>query len=504
MATQNHPLPVAIGDLYKADSIFQMPLYQRSYCWSTKKELPSYKKDLERIFETATNPDTEDEQIFLGAIILQKDANNSAVVSDRYTVIDGQQRLTTIFLTLAAMAQYSYDKGFKELSEALIKKYLVSDGANTKNFPKLEPTNLDRKQINNILKDLFGHRIKINPGSGKDEGSLTAAYKYIRYQIVEALIKDMDKDETEATFESFMTVFLNKFVIADITLSSSHNPNEVFDRLNTKGVKLGVIDLIRNNLFKPYGQDQEKCEIFYESYWLEFENRLKVKHKDTKNIESQVDNFFFPYALNQNNAIAKNSMIDALGKLWKNKTSSTVVEDMMRYIPSYFAVIGGEHFKDRIPTEITGSLREALVNLHQFSVPQSSYPFLIRCVLEVLEGRLNPDVAAESLRIVESFFVRRAFVFDEEGSGYHAIFKRLWEDTKGLPNQVKEKIHTTTKAFPLDREFETAICTKPVYGKNNRKISSYAIRRIFGLDSLRGLSKQSYSHFRSYISAIPC
>ena len=72
------------------------------------------------------------------------------------------------------------------------------------------------------------------------------------------------------------------------------------------------------------------------------ENRLKVKHKDTKNIESQVDNFFFPYALNQNNAIAKNSMIDALGKLWKNKTSSTVVEDMMRYIPSYFVVIGGE------------------------------------------------------------------------------------------------------------------------------------------------------------------
>ena len=467
--SQNHPLPVSIGDIYKRDIIYMMPLYQRPYCWTSKKELLAYKRDLQRIFETATQ--TPPEQVFLGAIILQREDKSSTVISDRYTVIDGQQRLTTIYLTLAAMAEYAYEKGFSAEAKALIQKYMVSQGVGTEDKPKLESTNLDRQQLNDVLQDLNAYSIKLNPGAGEKKGNLLSAYNFIKESIVKALILEMDSNETYHTFTIFMDSFLENFVIADITLDSSHDPNEVFDRLNTKGIKLGIVDLIRNNLFKEFSGNQANSQTFYNSTWLPFEKKLKTKHRDTKDVEKQVDNFFFPYALNQENTITKQNVVSELRKNWGSKSSVDIVKDMEDFIDPYFAIISGHDFTYRIPSTIGQSLRDALVDLHQLNVPQATYPFLMRCVYEVIKKNVNESDIEECFRILESFIVRRSLVYDEEGTGYHAIFKKLWEGSKGNPAELKKKgnIHTTTKVFPTDKEFEKAILEKGIYGKTIEK-----------------------------------
>ena len=449
-----------------------MPLYQRTYCWKPKDQLLAYKKDLQQIFETATQ--TPPEQIFLGAIILQREDKSSTVTSDKYTVIDGQQRLTTIYLTLAAMAEYAYEKGFVAEAKALIKNYMVSQGRGTEDYPKIESTNLDRQQLNDVLQDLKAFSIKLNPGTGKKNGDLLNAYNFIKEKIVKALILEMDASESVHTFTIFMDSFLENFVIADITLDSSHDPNEVFDRLNTKGIRLGIIDLIRNNLFKEFSGNQANSQNFYYSTWLPFEQKLKTKHMFHSNTDSavkQADNFFFPYALNQQNTITKQNVVRELRKLWKSKKSTAIVKDMEDFIEPYFAIISGHDFKHRIPSTIGQNLRDALVDLHQLNVPQATYPFLMRCIYEVIQKNVNESDIEECFRILESFIVRRSLVYDEEGTGYHAIFKKLWDASKGIPAELKKKgnIHTTTKVFPTDKEFEKAILEKGIYGKTIEK-----------------------------------
>ena len=370
---QNHPIPVNIGQIYKMDSIYQMPLYQRAYCWKTNKELKAYKRDLERIFDVSTADSHE--EVFLGAIILQETKTSSRVTTPRYVVIDGQQRLTTIYLTLAALSSYAYEKGWVSDAASIIRNYMVSRGSGTEDKPLLEPTNLDTNQFYAILRSLQAHDISTSIGQGKENGDLTSAYKYIQENIVREIIRDVDAEESKNTFDSFLECFLGNFVIADVTLSEKHNPNEVFDRLNTKGIKLGIIDLIRNNLFKPYS-DIKDSESFYNNKWLPFEKRLKTKHSDTKNIDKQVDNFFFPYAINKKHTISKRSLVSELNDFWKKTKSEDIIDDMAEYINPYFAIMSGKKFIERIPKNYSDNLKQVLKNIHELAIPQASYPFL--------------------------------------------------------------------------------------------------------------------------------
>ena len=343
---QGNPYPIQIADLFKSSVIYQMPLYQRQYCWTPKNELARYKDDLSRIFETYTSANPE--QIFLGAIVLQEEKRDSVAQSERRTVIDGQQRITTIFLTIAALAEYSYEKHWLKESTSLIKNYMVSKGSDSEDFPLIKPTHLDIAQLNLITSKLAAHSIFALQGGGDKSGTLSVAYQFIKNEIVESLIKEMDQNESKNTFESFLDSFLNSFVIADITLNDKHDPNEVFDRLNTAGQKLGIIDLIRNNVFRPYSGNFHKAETFFNSSWQPFEKRLTKKFSDRNSVEAirkQADGFFFPFALNKRNTIAKSVLVRELKDLWKNSTSKQMISEMDQYIDHYFVWLEGKDFK---------------------------------------------------------------------------------------------------------------------------------------------------------------
>ena len=64
---QSNPYPLAIGNLFTADSIYRMPLFQRKYVW-TKKQLEEFKSDLAKLIDVHTGD--EDSKVFLGAVIL--------------------------------------------------------------------------------------------------------------------------------------------------------------------------------------------------------------------------------------------------------------------------------------------------------------------------------------------------------------------------------------------------------------------------------------------------
>jgi hypothetical protein len=352
-------------------------------------------------------------------------------------------------------------------------------------LPSLEPTSEDGKQFNVIL-DKFDGDIQLLPNAlGPDFGKLTEAFDFIRVNVVEELIKPFDPSLSDKdSFGSFLDGLDSGFVVADVVVNKSHDANEVFTRLNTAGQRLSRVDRIRNLIFQKIRRERDASQKethFHRREWVPFEESLKHTlrpNQKTQAKHNQADAFFLPYARNLQQRVSERNLHDVLEKSWKEKGASEVIADMNEYVSPYFVWVHDEvtddnklptkFYQDRIPDNYSPSLKDAICRMHQLRPNNSvAFPFLMRCLREIDMKRLDEKEFVTSLRIMESFFVRRAYVTGEEGTGYHAIFQRLWFDTNGNPEKLLNKMPTSTKQFPNDDEFKRAIKEQPLYGKKH-------------------------------------
>ena len=307
----------------------------------------------------------------------------------------------------------------------------------------------------------------------------------------------MDSEPSKNTFDNFLDSFLNNFVIADITLSKPHNANEVFDRLNQRGQRLGVIDLIRNDLFGFYSDDLSGAKNFYQNHWLPFQEKLGTKFTDRKTttllIDTQIDNFFFPFAVNKRKETAKHRLLRELDDAWGNTSPEDKVNEMNQYVEPYFCWLEGTELSERIPSNYSDELRQAILSLKSYEPPRACLFFLMRCLKEVNDQNLNESDVAKCFQIIEVFLVRRTIVFEEEGTGYDKIFKLLWEKTKGDPVLLRSEMPSRTKTFPTDTQFQNRILEVNIYGKRIEKYLLFQYEKHLKQAALEFYPKQIIS-----------
>lgn len=494
MAQQNTDYPTPVGELINHFRVFVMPLYQRTYCWTAEKEdfeLNLFKKDLSELFENVTAK--KEKQVFLGAVILSDSIHalrkqQGVVGRSEYflEVIDGQQRLTTLYLTYAAAALHAKDRGWNDLYWSLVNSKLSRYHSQQSRVPNLEPTSEDLNQFNEILEKFDGDIDLLPDPLGPKSGKLTDAFDFIRVEIIEKAIEEFDPKKTNREwFDLYLEGLDSGFVIADVSVNSNHDANEVFTRLNTAGQLLSRIDHVRNFIFQKLRAEKigaKKEKLFYKKTWSPFEEMLKPKLRPGQRVKEQdkhCQGFFLPYARNLDlkQKVTERSLQDVLQKSWKNIKADAVITSMEEYINPYFVWVHEEgtedgqptrYYEKRIPSGYSQPLKDAITRMHQLRPNNTvAFPFLMRCLVEVNKKILAEEDVVTSLRIMESFFVRRQLVTGEEGTGYHAIFQRLWFDTHGDPEQVLKEMPTTTKWFPNDEKFKQAIGTEKLYGKRN-------------------------------------
>ncbi|WP_081906834.1 MULTISPECIES: DUF262 domain-containing protein [Actinomycetes] len=115
---------VTLLRLIEGSKQFQIPLYQRTYSWGPK--------ELDRLWEDVhalTDQDEGSHQSgahFFGSVVLAPSPRAVAGGVQQWLVIDGQQRLTTIMLALAALRDRANDLGEVKLAEKLHEQCLVN------------------------------------------------------------------------------------------------------------------------------------------------------------------------------------------------------------------------------------------------------------------------------------------------------------------------------------------------------------------------------------------
>src|SRR6266571_54397 len=144
MARRMRAHEVSFLDLVQGEKQFQVPLYQRTYSW-TEKQLAQLWPDLLAQSEAMSAGDM-DSPHFIGSVVIAPSPTLQAAGVNRWLLVDGQQRLTTLMLALAAIR----DHGGSE-ADRIHRQYLVNEFRQGDDHLRLLPTQADRDAYRSII-----------------------------------------------------------------------------------------------------------------------------------------------------------------------------------------------------------------------------------------------------------------------------------------------------------------------------------------------------------------
>jgi hypothetical protein len=247
-----------------------VPLFQRRYVWNQESQWEPLWNDVVRVADRLLNqPHFRHQPHFLGAVVLQQVQNPVGLMQTR-TIIDGQQRLTTLQLLFDAL--HAELLSVEALAPAARLEPLVTNAEPFCSKPedrfKVWPTNRDREAFNAVMgaappvdHDALGYRGE----------RMVEAHRFFSEQAREWLTLDGENGaQTRAVAIETVARELLQMVLID--LGADENAQEIFETLNARGAQLTAADLIKNFIFQRLLEAGTDVEATYEQYWKDFES----------------------------------------------------------------------------------------------------------------------------------------------------------------------------------------------------------------------------------------
>lgn len=246
-----------------------VPLFQRPYVWNQENQWAPLWRDIERLTNRLLSESPAKFQShFLGAVVVQQLQNPVGSLQAR-TVIDGQQRLTTLQLLLDALHAELLAVGATQPAlrlESLIRNPAAFCELHEDQF-KVWPTNRDRAAFNAVM----SAEPPIPYGSLQHSGErLVEAHRYFAERAREWLQLD-GLDGVAKRAEKIEHVVRELLQLVVIDLTADENAQEIFETLNARGAGLTAADLIKNFVFQRLMEQGVDVEAVYEQHWKEFE-----------------------------------------------------------------------------------------------------------------------------------------------------------------------------------------------------------------------------------------
>ncbi|WP_258316460.1 DUF262 domain-containing protein [Cylindrospermopsis raciborskii] len=147
-----------LRETIQGDKQFIIPLFQRQYSWD-KQQWEVLWNDIEELC-SMENPHPH----FMGSMVSIPESDITGGV-DKYILIDGQQRLTTIFILICVLRNKAKEKNKdSQLSQELHNKFLINQYQEGTEVYKLQPAQTDREAFYGLIEN------KYNPDSNAKIG----------------------------------------------------------------------------------------------------------------------------------------------------------------------------------------------------------------------------------------------------------------------------------------------------------------------------------------------
>jgi uncharacterized protein with ParB-like and HNH nuclease domain len=432
--------------LATSETTFAIPVYQRNYDWP----LLQCKQLLFDIIATGNNDKIHAH--FIGSIVYVHDDVYTASGLNELTIIDGQQRLTTLTLIYVALYRLAKRLNNNNLINRIQKMYLINEFAPDAEKLKLKPTENNKEALRYII--------------NSDEGDeFTGGYSRI--------IENFNFFKVQITAENYEIVLkgLSKLVFVDIALDrTKDNPQRIFESLNSTGLDLSQADLIRNYILMGLNRrDQDKI---YKNYWEVIERNAK----DETSNDSRVSDFIRDYLTLINKDIPNKKDVYAKFKTQYPTTTTEALEIVLSELKSLV------RFYNKLlnpQNETDNNIRKQLEYIKQLEI-NVAYPFIMKVYEDYEKNKIDKSTFIAVLNLVQSYTWRR-FIVGLPTSALNKIFMNLYDkvENENYLFSIQKSLlqRSGSQRFPRNPEIINALKEKDVYNIKPKN-RTYLLDRI--------------------------
>lgn len=411
MTNQQTPVRTGLLDLLKiSGNQFVIPVYQRNYTWTANKEVKQYFNDLKNILTKKYD------KHFLGILIYLDTPIDYK--SREFSVIDGQQRLTTTFLFLYAIKHLMVEQNMNQDAQAIENQFLTNQFTPEKMKLKLKPLISDDNVysfiVNNKIEDITNKTSNVYKN-----------YLWLKNELANLAKKFSFND---------ILMALDKLYVVCIPVTKSDNPQKIFESINSTGSKLTASDLIRNFILMDI--DNATQERLYFDYWKKIEEYLD---NDSKKIEA----FFRMFLAVKIKSLPNiNATYDSFKEWYIDNSQTQACEDILKEIVKYSKYYNAIYIKNikEVDVHLRDSIAEFRNNLSDMPAPllMEMYYFYDNKDDEN-NSFINYNQFNDIINLVNTYLIRRS-ICGLDTSDISRLFPLILKDTLDDCNNDYSKI----------------------------------------------------------------
>lgn len=402
--------PFQIGDVLRDAKRFIVPIYQRTYAWTRERQLEKLFDSIEAKARERLAGKSTAHPHYMGALLLSPRGKFTFGSLPVFDVVDGQQRLTTYQLFIAALRDVAKSIPDASLTERLA-PFLLNTDARLMKEPKSERFKLHASRYDRAL---FQDLVEIDrdalrkryPAAFFKNGKIRdseaplplRAWWYFRDE-AQTFLDEGVPGERSNRLTALSAALLEDFRVIVITLDESDDAQVIFETLNSGGEPLAAMDLVRNDVFHRAIRGEEDIDALMDRRWSVFEDAFWKQEATQGRLKKPRIDFFLAHTLAAETG--KEVLLTELYARYKSfvrerrfPSVEAELDALVAHAPTYRSLAAPEG---------TGALADLARQLEVFDV-STAYPL----AFVIASSDADEDEKAALYRLVASYVVRRA------------------------------------------------------------------------------------------------
>jgi Protein of unknown function DUF262/Protein of unknown function (DUF1524) len=457
------PRLLNLDDLFADKVHYEVPIYQRPYVWARDEQWVPLWEDIRDVASRRLSGRDNGLAHFLGAIVIELISAEPGRPKT-FSVIDGQQRLTTLQLVFAALRGIAAEK-YPERVEDL-EKFLMNTGRHTEGdlHLKVAPSQHDRPTFRTTI-SLVGGDVP-----AADDG-IPGAYHFFASHMNEWLETDGD-DALVQRFDALEDTLEGLLQVVAIQLDGTSDAQVIFETLNSRGADLTSLDLVKNSLLQQARRDGDDAGQLHAEYWEPALGDADYWFEDVRQgryTRERADLFLMHWLTMRTAKVARVQHLFAdFRKEIMRADPAPLARDLILEISDGAATYRSFDSFDALSVE--GKFFRRLEEMDTTTL-------LPVALLLFTSEEVTPDRRQRALRALESWLVRR-MILGSTAQAYNRLLASLLTTLRGQPSliEVDQVIISALRAYdnpsdawPTDDTVRRRLAEQPLYGVINAR-----------------------------------